>query len=101
MAAYVSSILTNKLATTDNFEFHFSNNLILAAADNCFFNCARNYQNLFLSFRVISRFYFMNTSESIILAYEDGPTMCPKIRTYRRCTYVLTSSTRCYDMYES
>ena len=26
------------------------------------------------------------------------PKMCPKIRTYRRCTYVLTSSTRCYQL---
>ena len=26
-----------------------------------------------------------------------GPTMCPKIRTYRRCAYVLTSLTRCYQ----
>ena len=33
------------------------------------------------------------------LTIEAGPTMCPKIHRYRRCTYVLTSSTRCYQVY--
>ena len=31
-----------------------------------------------------------------IFSHEAGLIMCPMIRTYRRCAYVLTSSTRCY-----
>ena len=33
----------------------------------------------------------------LIMFFEAGPTMCPKIRTYRRCVHVLTSSTPCYQ----
>ena len=41
----------------------------------------------------ILRFVFSNW-----FINETGPTICPKIRTCRWCTYVLTSSTRCYQL---
>ena len=37
------------------------------------------------------------TRRSIGRDRQGGPTMCPKIHTYRQCAYVPKSSTRCYQ----